>query len=134
MSTETRTDIYSRVTNKIIADLEKGVWTWQKSWNAEHAAGRITNHPVALPSDYVLSARRRIAPAIAFALFLNGLGNIFVLQSERFREVSTSHKLAGRVVAPGGAAIRGPAVPWNGRRHGRRQHRRWARTWSPAQI
>ena len=43
-------------------------------------------------------------------------------------------RLAGRVVAPGGTAIRGPAVPWNGRRHGPRQHRRWARSWSPAQI
>jgi len=38
----TRADVYSRVTNKIIADLEKGVRPWLKPWNAEHAAGRIT--------------------------------------------------------------------------------------------
>jgi IS30 family transposase len=43
-------------------------------------------------------------------------------------------RLAGRVVGLGGDAIRGPVVPWKGRRHGRRQHRRWARAWSPAQI
>jgi IS30 family transposase len=43
-------------------------------------------------------------------------------------------RLAGMVVAPDGAAVRGPVVPWKGRRHGRRQHRRWARAWSPEQI
>ena len=43
-------------------------------------------------------------------------------------------RLAGLVFAADGTAIRGPVVPWKGRRHGRRQHRRWARAWSPAQI
>jgi IS30 family transposase len=43
-------------------------------------------------------------------------------------------RLAGSVVAPGGAAVAGPAVIWKGRRHGPRQHRRWARAWSPQQI
>ncbi len=43
-------------------------------------------------------------------------------------------RLAGVVAGPGGAAIRGPVVPWKGRRHGRRQNRRWARAWSPEQI
>jgi IS30 family transposase len=43
-------------------------------------------------------------------------------------------RLAGEVAGPGGAAVRGPVVPWKGRRHGRRQHRRWARAWSPEQI
>jgi antirestriction protein ArdC len=38
----TRTDLYTRVTNAIIADLEQGVRPWLKPWNAEHAAGRIT--------------------------------------------------------------------------------------------
>ena len=37
-----RKDVYSRVTDKIIADLEQGVRPWMKPWNAEHAAGRIT--------------------------------------------------------------------------------------------
>src|ERR1700689_1215280 len=35
-------DVYSRITDKIIADLEQGVRPWMKPWNAEHAAGRIT--------------------------------------------------------------------------------------------
>jgi IS30 family transposase len=43
-------------------------------------------------------------------------------------------RLAGAVAGPGWAAVRGPVVPWRGRRHGRRQHRRWARAWSPEQI
>ena len=43
-------------------------------------------------------------------------------------------RLAGAVVAPGGAAVAGPAVTWKGRRHGRRQHRRWASARSPQQI
>ena len=39
--TETR-DVYARITNKIIADLEQGVRPWHRPWNAEHTAGRIT--------------------------------------------------------------------------------------------
>jgi len=35
-------DIYSRITNRIIAELETGARPWLKPWNAEHAAGRIT--------------------------------------------------------------------------------------------
>ena len=37
-----RSDVYSRITGKIIADLEQGVRPWMKPWNADHAAGRIT--------------------------------------------------------------------------------------------
>jgi antirestriction protein ArdC len=39
---KTRIDLYTRVTNAIIADLEQGVRPWLKPWNAEHAAGRIS--------------------------------------------------------------------------------------------
>lgn len=42
-------------------------------------------------------------------------------------------RLAGGVVAPSGALVPGPAVPWNGRRHGPRKDR-WAKAWSPEQI
>jgi len=35
-------DVYSRVTERIIADLEKGVRPWMKPWNAGNAAGKIT--------------------------------------------------------------------------------------------
>ena len=43
-------------------------------------------------------------------------------------------RLAGGIVAPSGARVLGPAVPWKGRRHGPRKDRRWARAWSPEQI
>src|SRR5262245_38709491 len=41
-STTERKDVYTRVTDRIIAELEQGVRPWIKPWHAEHAAGRIT--------------------------------------------------------------------------------------------
>jgi antirestriction protein ArdC len=35
-------DVYTRITDKIIADLEQGVRPWMKPWNAGNTAGRIT--------------------------------------------------------------------------------------------
>ena len=37
-----RADVYQKITDQIVAELEKGVRPWFKPWNAEHAAGRIT--------------------------------------------------------------------------------------------
>lgn len=37
-----RADVYTRITNTIIAELEQGTRPWLKPWNAEHVAGRIT--------------------------------------------------------------------------------------------
>ena len=37
-----RKDIYTRVTDRIISDLESGVRTWLKPWSAEHTAGIIS--------------------------------------------------------------------------------------------
>jgi antirestriction protein ArdC len=37
-----RVDVYTRVTNHIITELEKGVRPWFKPWSVEHAAGRIS--------------------------------------------------------------------------------------------
>lgn len=37
-----RPDLYSRVTNAIIADLEAGVRPWTKPWSTKHLAGRIS--------------------------------------------------------------------------------------------
>ena len=37
-----RTDIYEKITNQIVSELEKGVRPWQQPWNVEHSAGRIT--------------------------------------------------------------------------------------------
>jgi antirestriction protein ArdC len=41
MNTE-KQDVYTRVTNKIVADLEQGVRPWMKLWNAGNTDGRIT--------------------------------------------------------------------------------------------
>ena len=41
ITTTARRDVYSRITNKIIADLDRGVRTWMRPWSAEHAAGKI---------------------------------------------------------------------------------------------
>ena len=41
-STTSRVDVYTRVTSKIVEELERGTRPWLKPWNAEHAAGRIT--------------------------------------------------------------------------------------------
>ena len=38
----TRQDIYTRVTNQITLQLEKGIRPWIKPWSVEHTAGRIT--------------------------------------------------------------------------------------------
>lgn len=37
-----KTDVYQKVTDTIVAQLEKGVRPSFQPWNAEHAAGRIT--------------------------------------------------------------------------------------------
>lgn len=37
-----RQDVYSRITNQIIAALETGVKPWTQPWNAAHAAGHVT--------------------------------------------------------------------------------------------
>jgi antirestriction protein ArdC len=38
----TRKDVYTRVTERVIADLESGIRTWMKPWSAEHTAGKIS--------------------------------------------------------------------------------------------
>jgi antirestriction protein ArdC len=35
-------DVYSRVTNKIVADLERGNLTWLQPWQAGHRAGPVS--------------------------------------------------------------------------------------------
>ena len=37
-----KADVYQRITDQIVSELEKGVKPWLKPWNAELAAGRIT--------------------------------------------------------------------------------------------
>ncbi|MDE2361127.1 MAG: DUF1738 domain-containing protein [Hyphomicrobiales bacterium] len=40
--TAPRADIYTRITEKIVADLEKGVRPWMQPWSAANATGRVT--------------------------------------------------------------------------------------------
>ncbi len=42
MQNTERQDIYTRITNKIVASLEAGVRPWIKPWSGENAAGKIT--------------------------------------------------------------------------------------------
>ena len=42
MNSTERKDVYTRVTDKIISDLERGIRTWLKPWKAEHTAGKIS--------------------------------------------------------------------------------------------
>jgi antirestriction protein ArdC len=42
MSSTERKDVYTRVTERIISDLEQGVRTWLKPWSVQHTAGRIS--------------------------------------------------------------------------------------------
>jgi antirestriction protein ArdC len=37
-----RTDVYERITARIVADLERGVRSWLAPWSVEHAAGKPT--------------------------------------------------------------------------------------------
>lgn len=39
--TANQNDVYTRITNRIIEDLENGVKTWTKPWNAANTEGRI---------------------------------------------------------------------------------------------
>jgi antirestriction protein ArdC len=41
-STISRNDVYSRVTDRIVADLEQGVRPWAKPWHADNTSGRLT--------------------------------------------------------------------------------------------
>lgn len=41
-TTQPRADLYRRVTDRIVADLEQGVRTWLKPWSVAHTEGRIT--------------------------------------------------------------------------------------------
>jgi antirestriction protein ArdC len=42
MTTTTRTDLYARVTARIVADLARGVRPWLQPWQAGPAAGRVS--------------------------------------------------------------------------------------------
>ena len=37
-----KSDVYTKITETIVAELERGARPWLKPWNAEHAAGRVS--------------------------------------------------------------------------------------------
>ena len=37
-----RIDIYARITDRIVADLENGVRPWMQKWRSLYAMGRVT--------------------------------------------------------------------------------------------
>src|SRR5258708_5001425 len=39
---KSRADIYARITDRIVADLERGVRPWTRPWTVANTAGRIT--------------------------------------------------------------------------------------------
>lgn len=54
-------------------------------------------------------------------------------QNKRLRTY-VQERISGVVLDVQGKSVRGPDVPWKGRRHGRRADRRWGTSWSPEQI
>ena len=54
-----RSDVYERITSKIVSDLEAAVRSWMKPWNAEprQAASAVPYSPP------------RVQPALTFAAF-----------------------------------------------------------------
>ena len=59
--------------------------------------------------------------------------SIPLLTNKRLRTY-VQERLSGVVLDVQGKSVRGPDVPWKGRRHGRRADRRWGTSWSPEQI
>ena len=56
-------DIYQRVTNQIISDLEKGICPWIKPWGAAHFDGRVVLPLlVACISPRLEGDRQRVRP------------------------------------------------------------------------
>ena len=86
-----RTDIYTRVTDQIIAELEKGVRPWLKPWNAEHMAGKITR-PLRFNGQAVQGHQR------ADAL---GVGHDAGLRRPHLDDLQPGQEAAGRHVKAG---------------------------------
>jgi hypothetical protein len=94
-----KADIYQRITDQIVFELEKGVRPWLKPWNAEHAAGRIT---ISAP---IRKRRLSIVSAGAPAGSANrNIGDLNQRDSERIG-IEARHQPSGRCVVHPGADI-----------------------------
>jgi antirestriction protein ArdC len=88
MTKTNRTDVYTRVTDKIVADLEKGIRPWMKPWSAGTAAT-----PITLPMRHNGEAYRGI--------------NILLLWSEAIdRGYSSAHWMTYRQAMELGGHVR----------------------------
>jgi len=78
-----RTDVYTRVTAQIVAELERGTRPWLKPWNADFAAGRITR-----PLRHEGTAYRGINVLMLWASAeLQGFGCPFWLTFQQAKEL-----------------------------------------------
>ena len=60
----TRQDLYTRVTTRILAELEKGVRPWIKPWSVVRAATKKTSTSSEGEGFFLLTTSRRAAPNI----------------------------------------------------------------------
>ena len=60
-----KNDVYSQVTDRIIADLEKGELTWLKPWSAGSVAGRITRPLLESTASDWIDAISKLQPDVA---------------------------------------------------------------------
>jgi N-terminal domain of anti-restriction factor ArdC len=93
-------DVYSRVTNKIIADLERGNLTWLQPWQAGHQAG-----PVSRPLRAAGKAYRGVNVLMLWAAAMEKAASIAiwaasVLPMPVMRWRNLSRKLAQLFYAP----------------------------------
>ena len=101
-----KTDPYQRVTERILADLERGVTPWTRPWSAEALAGRVTRPLRATGEPY-------------------GGINVILLWMEA---VAARLRVAQLDDLQAGAGVRGPgAARRDGRARGLLRHRHQAR-------
>jgi N-terminal domain of anti-restriction factor ArdC len=94
MNSLERKDVYTRVTDHIIADLEKGIRTWMKPWNVAHTAGRITkplrhNGTFCLAADHLL---RFLALSVTPLLGIDPSGILCLLPSAGASRVNRKNR------------------------------------------
>jgi len=55
-----RTDVYERVTNRVVLELEKGVRPWLTPWNSGQADGDLVRRSIAISDVYASSLREKL--------------------------------------------------------------------------
>ncbi len=96
-----RVDLYTRGTNRIVEQLERGVRPWIQPWNAEHAAGRITR-PLRHNGQPYKGISLYVLPSLVFAICFASIPGEG--QAQFFFSVSIPKSMGGgmRLAATGG--------------------------------